>query len=238
MSYTDIHPDAFKTEAFNSYEYPARLVVSEARPPSQRLVDALSKRVSVDGSTRPIPKTVWYQQWQQLDRPAAFDTERELVPPLQGGELRNSKLWQHTLESFQKIGVVITSPADFKKVEGKVFQIRRGDLNTGTAQRPFIISNVVTPLRQLSEADVAGFSTNGTAPVDDELPELLRNFIQEQLGQEPMEWSALEAVVTEAFNYSGDAQIAQTIRDVMNNLINEDVIGIAPELRGKLKWQS
>ena len=239
MSYTEIHEDAFKTEVFNSYEYPAILLTSESREPSQRLVDGIASRTDAQGNPRPIPKLVWYQCWHQLDRPTSFDTVREIVPPLKGGELRNAKIWQHALESFQKCGVVITSPADFKKVEGRIFQVRRGDLNTGNAQRPFIVSNVVTPLRELSASDITKLSVNGTAPiVDEDLNEAIRDFIKDQLTQQPMEWGELEAEVTAAFNDSGDVQTAQVIRNVLDDVLNKELIKISTELRGKLVWNA
>lgn len=236
MSYTDVHSDAFSIERFNAYEYAARLIVSEAREPSQRLANSRAQY------EQPIPKLVWYMKWQQVDRPAPFDTEKEIIPPLDGGELRSAQVWRHTLESFAKLGYVITKPEDFKKVEGLTFRVSRGDMNTGTPNRPFIQRNVVTPLRVLTSTEIASLGqTNGhvdgaEVPSSDEA-EVVRNFIKDTLTREPMEWSALSAEIQSAFNGDEDAAVATMLNEVLNDVLNEDLITISAAHQGKLIYK-
>ena len=234
MTYTDIHSDAFSTERFNAYEYAAELVVSESREPSQRLVDNRAQY------GQPIPKLVWYMKWHQVDRPAPFDTEKEIIPPLDGGELRSAQVWRHTLESFAKCGYVITKPEDFKKVAGLTFRVSRGDMNTGSAARPFIQRNVVTPLRVLTATEIASLSQNnghvaGVEVTDDET-EVIREFIKDTLTANPVEWSALVATLEGAFNGDNSPEVSTMLSEILNDTLTENLIAISAAHQGKLVW--
>jgi len=236
MSYTEIHSDAFNTERFNAYEYAAELVVSESREPSQ---DLANRRAQYGQS---LPKYVWYMKWKQVDRPAPFDTEKEIIPPLADGELRTARVWAHTLESFAKCGYVITKAEDFNKVQGLTFRVSRGDMNTGTIARPFIQRNVVTPLRVLNDAEIAslgqanGHVANTEVPSGDET-EVIRGFIKDTLTKTPMEWSVLSATLQSAFNGEEDLAVSTMINDVLNDVLNEDLITISSAHQGKLIYK-